>query len=97
MQPLRRNGNDMSHPPEGCSYQVLYPNGSTTGTAGFPDEFALGRWFREQEQAGTFDRTSRGLSIYCVTTAGDAPIDVMHPRLVRGRIETPPPARSIRI
>jgi hypothetical protein len=69
---------------------VLYPAGSRILTAAFGDEFELGRWFRAQEASGKIDRTARELSIHCVTDAGDEPIDVMHPRLVRGRIESPP-------
>jgi hypothetical protein len=82
----------MNHPPDGCSYRIYYPAGRQTRTATFADEFAFGRWFREQERAGHLDRTDRGLSVHCVTEDGDVPIDIMHPRLVRGRLEAPPDA-----
>lgn len=80
----------MGYPPEGCSYRVDYPSGSETLSASFADEFELGAWFREREAAGELDRTSDELSVHCVTDEGEQGIDVMHPRLVRGRIETPP-------
>lgn len=80
----------MGYPPEGCSYRVDYPSGPETKSVTFPDEFALGQWFRTKEAAGELDRTSDELTVHCVTDAGEQGIDVMHPRLVRGRIETPP-------
>ena len=80
----------MTYPPEGCTYQVTYPNGPNVGVAEFPDEFALGEWFRGMEATGALDRTSRGLHVFCVTDDGRQAIDVMHPRLVRGRMEKRP-------
>jgi hypothetical protein len=80
----------MSYPPEGCSYRVEYPFVGRTQTAEFADEFELGAWFREREAVKVIDRSDPRLSIHCVTGGGDVPIDVMHPRLVRGRMEAPP-------
>lgn len=80
----------MTYPSEGCAYRVLYPFAARTLTAEFADEFELGTWFREREAAKVIDRTDSRLGIYCVTDEGDQAIDVMHPRLVRGRIEAPP-------
>lgn len=80
----------MTYPPEGCSYRVDYPFAGRVLMAEFGDEFELGRWFRERETAGVIDRTDSRLSVHCVTDAGQVAIDVMHPRLVRGRMEAPP-------
>lgn len=80
----------MSYPPEGCSYRVEYPFAGRTLTATFADEFELGAWFRERERTKVIDRTDPRVSICCVTDAGEDSIDVMHPRLVRGRIEPSP-------
>lgn len=77
----------MNYPPAGCSYLVHYPDGRSTATATFPDEFAFGEWFTAMEDAGRFSRTDRNVSVWCVTDAGRTAIDIMHPRLVRGRIE----------
>lgn len=77
----------MTYPPEDCSYLVYYPSGSTTKSATFADEFDLGSWFMAMEDSGQIDRTSRGLSVFCVTDDGRKAIDIMHPRLVRGRME----------
>ena len=82
-----RKREDMTYPPEGCASEVRYPDGRSTATATFPDEFAFGRWFTAREAAGQIDRTARGLAVYCVTEGGHTPIDIMHPRLVRGRLE----------
>jgi hypothetical protein len=80
----------MTYPPEGCAFEVHYPDGRSTSTEVFADEFAFGRWFREREAAGEVDRESRGLSVFCVTEGGREAIDIMHPRLVRGRLEQRP-------
>lgn len=77
----------MTFPPEGCSYEVLYPHGSETLSKSFADEFDLGDWFRAKEATGALTRTSRGLRVFCVAGTDRTPIDIMHPRLVRGRIE----------
>lgn len=80
----------MSYPPDGCTYQVFYPDGLATVSASFEDEFAMGAWFVAKEAAGEIDRTSRGLTVFSVTDDGRQAIDIMHPRLVRGRMERHP-------
>jgi hypothetical protein len=73
----------MSYPPEGCSFMVSCGSASET----FADEFAFGAWFTQAEEAGVVDRADPELSVFCVTDDGLQAIDIMHPRLVRGRIE----------
>lgn len=80
----------MTYPPEGCTYLVTYPDGAKVASAEFADEFQFGAWFRQMEDAGAMDRTSRGVHIFAVTTDGRQAIDIMHPRLVRGRLEKRP-------
>lgn len=77
----------MNHPPEACSYLVRYLNDSGVDEDTFPDEFELGAWFTAMESAGKINREDPALSVFCVTDAGRTPIDIMHPRLVRGRME----------
>jgi hypothetical protein len=83
----------MNYPPDGCDYLVAYlSDGREEDGERFDDEFALGDWVKKLERAGKLDRASEGLlfRIYCVDGCTRIPIDLQHPRLVRGRLEKRP-------
>jgi hypothetical protein len=87
---------DMTYPPDGCSYEVTYRLGRRgTSTETFADELELGRWFKSMERIGAFHpedfiepdfNGENGYQIFCVTDAGKIGISYFHPRLVMGRI-----------
>lgn len=94
---MRRKGTDMSYPPAGCSYQVLYidPTGRHAESPLFADEYSLGDWFKGKADSGEIDREAEaegrpgGFRIYCVTEGRRIEIDHLHPRLVHGRLNRP--------
>lgn len=93
---MSRSEEDLMYPPENCTYEVTYRLGRRGHrTETFPDEYALGRWFREMTKLGAFnpvdfempDEDGRnGYQIHCVTDSGRIAISFRHPRLVTARI-----------
>lgn len=88
----------MIFPPDGCAYEVHYVDkrGRALWSGRFPDEFEMGAWFREKKLSGDIDpeleneRRPGGFTIFCTVGADRRPIDHLHPRLVRGRLEDRP-------
>jgi hypothetical protein len=88
----------MIFPPDGCAYEVHYvdKSGQALSSGRFPDEFAMGAWFREKKLSGDIDpeleytRKPGGFTIFCMVDEERQPIDHLHPRLVRGRLEDKP-------
>ncbi|HEX2314115.1 MAG TPA: hypothetical protein VHJ17_10290 [Thermomonospora sp.] len=87
----------MSHPPDGCAYEVRHTLGGRGPSAeSFPDEFTLMEWFGGMTRRGLMDPLRfempdedgrNGYQILCVTSSGPVAISYMHPRMVRARIE----------
>jgi hypothetical protein len=88
----------MIFPPDGCAYEVQFVDerGRPRSSGRFADEFAMGAWFREKKLSGDLDpereyeRTPGGFTIFCMADDERRPIDHLHPRLVRGRLEDRP-------
>ena len=88
----------MIFPPEGCAYEVHYvdKSGRAHSSERFADEFAMGTWFKDKKLSGDIDpeleykRGPGGFTIFCMVDGERRPIDHLHPRLVRGRLENRP-------